>query len=312
MVRRPPHGQRSTSVPKVRWCNVAQSRRRFVFFFFPLSLGPFRHGLMIDRADKELIALGFSSAPLNRASPEGGRAPVTQLWLRTVENHRTSAFASSSSPHAALHIESHPMANVQATTSRTSLVPPDKRGVGVLNVNLFNTVKGLTAQAYIPLRSMTSPTAIRLSGAMGTVKAGKLSVSVDGQNVTVPVKAGPLNLAAIAGELARKIHQASGELLVEVKPGKKPTALGAATPMEVIIWKKGTTEPSPAFELFENGKRTRVNAPKLNGSESRMDITPPGLQDAFQTLITKGKTTYLQQGGFGRDSIYFKLEPKPG
>jgi hypothetical protein len=33
MVRRPPHGQRSTSVPKVSWCNVAQSRRRFVFFF---------------------------------------------------------------------------------------------------------------------------------------------------------------------------------------------------------------------------------------------------------------------------------------
>ena len=32
MRRRPPQGQRKTSVPKVRWCSVAQSRRRFLFF----------------------------------------------------------------------------------------------------------------------------------------------------------------------------------------------------------------------------------------------------------------------------------------
>jgi penicillin-binding protein 1C len=32
MRRRPPQGQRNTSVRKVRWCSVAQSRRRFCFF----------------------------------------------------------------------------------------------------------------------------------------------------------------------------------------------------------------------------------------------------------------------------------------
>ncbi len=39
MVRRPPQGQASTSVPKVRWCKVAQSSRRCGFFAFRLRSG---------------------------------------------------------------------------------------------------------------------------------------------------------------------------------------------------------------------------------------------------------------------------------
>ena len=58
MVRRPPHGQRSTSVPKVRWCSVAQSRRRFVFFFG----GTFARGPETACASGWWVARGRSCA----------------------------------------------------------------------------------------------------------------------------------------------------------------------------------------------------------------------------------------------------------
>jgi hypothetical protein len=61
MVRRPPQGQRSTSVPKVRWCNVAQSRRRFVFFFGgttargPVGAGTSASGWRVTRGRSEAL-----------------------------------------------------------------------------------------------------------------------------------------------------------------------------------------------------------------------------------------------------------------
>ncbi len=58
MVRRPPQGQRSTSVPKVRWWSVAQSRRRFVFFFG----GTFARGPGGTSASGWRVARGRSEA----------------------------------------------------------------------------------------------------------------------------------------------------------------------------------------------------------------------------------------------------------
>ncbi len=58
MVRRPPQGQRSRSVPKVRWWRVAQSRRRFVFFFG----GTFARGPEMVGASGFWVARGRSEA----------------------------------------------------------------------------------------------------------------------------------------------------------------------------------------------------------------------------------------------------------
>jgi hypothetical protein len=219
------------------------------------------------------------------------------------------------------------MANVPGISHASVVLPPGRQGVGILNVDLFNTVKGLKAQGYIPNRNPKSPTAVRFSipkYAPAKAKAGTVDIWVEGKKVSV--KVGKANLNAenvagyVAGELAKEIRKLSDDYLVEFKPTKLGLTPGAASSAEITIWKKGTTAPSPAYAAYEKflacSKDPSCTPPagsnrppaEISPLDPFMDITPKNSNDGILGLRTIGRDTYFTQVGFG-GAVYYKLTP---
>ena len=130
------------------------------------------------------------------------------------------------------------MPRIAPATSRPTVGAANSRGTGVLGVNIYNNVKGLRAQAFLPEKTKNGPTAIQLTASQKTTTAGNFRVSVGGKNIDVKVPRGELNAPYIATEIARKLHAMSDDYLVEVKLGKQSNAPGSSTSAEVVIWKE--------------------------------------------------------------------------